>query len=289
MIKINDVKFMLGKASPEILIGVGIAGCVIATVAACKATLKVENELDKTQDEIEKAHEIYETEGEKVVRKHVTSAYIRGGVRIVRLYAPSAFIGALSIGTIVKGYDILNTRNLTLYALCETMDQAHKAYQNRVISAIGEEAERKLRYDVGEKDIEYIHVDEEGNEKKKSKKKAEIASDNLDCSPYARYFDEGCINWTKSPTKNLYFLRIIQAQANDMLNANGHLFLNEVYDMLGIPRTEDGQLVGWFRGGNDVDFGIYNLYKEANREFVNGYEPTILLDFNVDGLIYNKL
>ena len=81
----------------------------------------------------------------------------------------------------------------------------------------------------------------------------------------------------------------MQAQANDMLHARGHIFLNEVYDMLGIPRTEDGQLVGWIKGGNDVDFGIYNMYKEANRDFVNGYEPVVLLDFNVDGLIYNKL
>ena len=61
--------------------------------------------------------------------------------------------------------------------------------------------------------------------------------------------------------------------------------------MLGIPRTRAGQIVGWIYdkknpiGDNYVDFGIYDTNKEANRNFVNGYERTILLDFNVEGNI----
>ena len=65
--------------------------------------------------------------------------------------------------------------------------------------------------------------------------------------------------------------------------------------MLGIPRTQAGQIVGWIYdekhpiGDNKVDFGIYNTYNEANRNFVNGYERTILLDFNVDGNILDMI
>ena len=114
-------------------------------------------------------------------------------------------------------------------------------------------------------------------------------------SDYAKFFDEGCREWDKDPEYNLTFLKCQENYANDLLKSKGHLFLNEVYDMLGIPRTKAGQIVGWIYdeenpiGDNYVDFGIYDVYKEANRNFVNGYERNILLDFNVDGDILSKI
>ena len=91
------------------------------------------------------------------------------------------------------------------------------------------------------------------------------------------------------------FLKDQQRYANDILKSKGHLFLNEVYDMLSIPRTKAGQVVGWIYdekhpvGDNFVDFGIYDIYNERARDFVNGYERTILLDFNVDGNILDMI
>ena len=85
------------------------------------------------------------------------------------------------------------------------------------------------------------------------------------------------------------YLKKQQAYATDKLRAQGYLFMNEVYEMLGIPKTVIGQRVGWVYdennpvGDNFVDFGIYDLYNEKARDFVNGYERAILLDFNVDG------
>ena len=116
-----------------------------------------------------------------------------------------------------------------------------------------------------------------------------------DYSDYARFFDVGNPNWEKDSEYNLMFLKRQQAYANDKLKANGYLFLNEVYDMLGIPKSKAGQVVGWIydpengSGDNYVDFGIYNVNREAARDFVNGYERTILLDFNVDGNIWEKM
>ena len=113
-------------------------------------------------------------------------------------------------------------------------------------------------------------------------------------SEYARFYDCGNEGWTKDPEYNLMFLRQQQNYANEKLKVNGHLFLNEVYDMLGIPRSKAGQVVGWIydeknpNGDNFVDFGIYDN-KDGNRRFVNGYEATILLDFNVDGVIYDLI
>ena len=114
-------------------------------------------------------------------------------------------------------------------------------------------------------------------------------------SDYARIFDDGCTGWSKNAEYNLMFLKQQQAYANTLLKNNGYLFLNEVYDMLGIPRSKAGQVVGWIYdeknpiGDNFVDFGIYDLYNEKARDFVNGYERSIVLDFNVDGNVWDLM
>ena len=62
--------------------------------------------------------------------------------------------------------------------------------------------------------------------------------------------------------------------------------------MLGIPRTKAGQVVGWIFdkdnpiGDNYVDFGLLNT---QNEDFVNGYKRSVLLDFNVDGMILDRI
>ena len=79
---------------------------------------------------------------------------------------------------------------------------------------------------------------------------------------------------------------------NDLLLSRGHLFLNEVYDQIGIDRTKAGQVVGWVvskDGDNFVDFGLFDGSTQEKRMFVNGHENSVLLDFNVDGVIYDKI
>lgn len=117
--------------------------------------------------------------------------------------------------------------------------------------------------------------------------------DVYDFSPYARWFDRYNDNHMMNSSEyNLYFLNQQQNFANEKLRDRGYLFLNEVYDMIGIPRTKAGQVVGWLYdernpvGDNFVDFGIY---EEWNAEFVNGFTDKVLLDFNVDGNILDAL
>lgn len=114
-------------------------------------------------------------------------------------------------------------------------------------------------------------------------------------SPYARFFDESCLGWTKNSEYNLMYLTTQQKYCNDLLRNKGHLFLNEVYDILDMPRTSAGQVVGWIYdkehpvGDNFVDFGLYDVTDESKVKFVNGYTSTVLLDFNVDGNILDLL
>lgn len=283
----------LKKYSPEILVATGVVGVVASTVMACKATTKIDEVLAETKGNLWKTKNYVEDHGysekytEEDHRKDLTIFYAKGGLELVKLYAPAVAIGTLSITAILSGHHILRKRNVALAAAYATVDKGFKEYRNRVIERFGEELDHELKYNIKAKEVEEIVKNEDGTEHVE-KKTVNVADPNT-WSDYARFFDESCAGWTKDPEYNLMFLKDQQRYANDLLKTKGQLFLNEVYDMLGLPRTKAGQVVGWIYdekhpvGDNFVDFGIYDLYNEKKRDFVNGYERSILLDFNVDG------
>lgn len=299
----NKIGLILKKNSPKILMGVGIAGSVVSTVLACKATLKVKDILDEKNETVEQIHNCVEDEtvdyNEEDKKKDLTILYAQTGVKLAKLYLPSIALGALSIASIVSGYKILNKRNVALAAAYTVVDKGFKNYRKNVVERFGEEVDRELRHNIKAKQIEEKYIDKDGNEKTRKKKVYEIAEDKKPgegISEYAKFFDEwNTDEHSKDPEYNLMFLRKQQDYANEVLKHQGYLFLNEVYDMLGIPRTQAGQVVGWIydennpTGDNYVDFGIYDLHDQQKRDFVNGLERNILLDFNVDGVIYNKI
>lgn len=73
-------------------------------------------------------------------------------------------------------------------------------------------------------------------------------------------FDETNPNWNR-PEYNLFFLRASQNYLNDLLANRGHLFLNDVLDVLSIRRTAQGAIGGWLSGvnGGFVDLGLTEL------------------------------
>lgn len=296
----NKMGFKLKKHSPEILVVAGVVGTVVSAVMACKATTKVSDILEKTKEDINSIHNCAANESlaeeytPEDVKKDLAIVYVQTGVKFAKLYAPAVALGALSIGSILASNNILRQRNVALAAAYATVDKGFKEYRNRVVDRFGEEVERELRHNIKAKKIDKIVIDENGKEKK-VKETVQVASDPNTYSDYARFFDDGCTGWEKDSEYNLMFLRAQQQYANDKLRANGRLFLNEVYDMLGIPRTKAGQVVGWVYntenpvGDNYVDFGMYDMHREVVRNFVNGYERTILLDFNVDGNIWDLM
>lgn len=174
-----------------------------------------------------------------------------------------------------------------------TVDKGFKEYRSRVVERFGEALDQELRFNVKAKEFEEVVINEKGEEEI-VKKTVSVVDPNT-YSDYARFFDEACPGWSKDPEYNLTFLKRQQNFANEKLQTNGFLFLNDVYEMIGIPKTKAGQIVGWIYdeknpvGDNFVDFGIYDVNNEAKRDFVNGYERSILLDFNVDGNIWDKM
>lgn len=291
------------KHSPEILTAVGVAGVIVAGVMASRATLKLPNLIDNKNHHIEgirarsAADALSEKESNedevnldalKVIENHknkqVAMAYIRHGLDVAKVYTPAITVGAGAIVCILGAHGIMRRRNVALAATLKLVESSFAEYRKRVVDELGEERELDIRYDRKEETV----VNEETGKEETVK----LAYANK--SPYAKFFDEASSQWEKDADYNLTFLLAQQNILNNQLHARGHLFLNEVYDALDIPRTQAGATVGWIigkdNGGDEsIDFGIYDLENDRKRQFVNGHERSILLDFNVDGPILHLI
>ena len=311
------------KYAPEALVIAGIVGVVTSAVMACKATTKVNDIIEETKENTHDLHLVATAAGLKEatdefsnedirkidilsekedvknytaqdLKKDTTIIYAQTAVKFIKLYGPSVVLGALSITSILASNNILRKRNVALAAAYATVDKGFKEYRSRVVERFGKDMDRELKYNIKAKEIEETTKNAKGKEKT-VKKSIEVADVN-EHSDYARFFDELCTGWKRDAEYNLMFLKHQQNYANEKLQKQGYLFLNDVYDMLGIPKTKAGQVVGWIYDeahpdiyDNFVDFGIYDLYNEKARDFVNGREKSILLDFNVDGNILDLI
>lgn len=283
------------KHSPEILIVVGVVGTVASAVIACKATTKVNKIIDDAKDDIDNIHaaiengitkagETYAVEDSK---KDLVIVYAQTGVKLAKLYAPAVILGTFSIASILASNNILRKRNVALGAAYAAIDKSFKDYRGRVIERFGEQVDTELKYGIKAKKFEEVEVDPETGKEKKVKKTVMVADPNLQ-SDYAVYFDNKSRNYETNQDYNYMFLKAQQQFANDKLQTRGHLFLNEVLDDLDLPRTSAGQIVGWTKDGPDgyVNFRIV----EVDRETEDGrHEPSLLLDFNVEGNIWDKM
>ena len=201
---LNRVGLKLKKHSPEILVVTGVVGTVASAVMACKATTKIDEVLAETKDNIDKTKDYVEKKGfsekytEEDYKKDLTIFYAKGGLELVKLYAPSVALGALSITAILSGHNVLRKRNVALAAAYATVEKGFKEYRGRVVERFGEELDRELKYNIKAKEVEETTVDEKTGEEKVTKNTVNVADPN-NYSSYARFFDDGCTGWTKDP------------------------------------------------------------------------------------------
>lgn len=304
----HRVGFKLKKHSPEILVVTGVIGGVVSAVMACKATTKVNFVLEETKRQIDIVHagveagevQGYMDNGEvgmipytaEDAKKDTAIVYGQTTLKFIKLYGPSVALGTLSVASILTGHNMLRKRNLALAAAYQVVDTGFKQYRNNVIERFGEQMDRELKYNIKAKEIEETTTDKKGKEKT-VKKTVEVAEPSR--SPYTFCFDESSCFWVRDAESNKFFLARQQDYANEKLRARGHLFLNEVLEMVGLPHTRAGAVVGWVYdeahpiGDNYIDFGVFDIHCEAARNFVNGLEKSVWLNFNVDGNILDNL
>lgn len=287
----GKAKMWTKKNSSELLIAGSVVGFVTTVVLACVATKKADPIIQDAKEELEgfrnlNPDEVSFTEADR--RREIAHVYIFTAGKLVKLYAPAIILGGLSIAGVISSNHIQRQRNLALGAAYSALDSAFRKYRERVREKIGEEAEKELWTGTKKEIVTREEADEQGTLSTVTAEEHSKYGDPI--SPYAVYFDASSPAWEKDAEENLFYLRKMQDHANVKFRSNRFLFLNDVLEMLELPKTKAGNIVGWrWRpneegGDNVVDFGIYNV---RNHNAVNGSEPVFLLDFNVDGDILN--
>ena len=271
---------VLSKHAPTILTAAGTAGFIGTTILASKATLKVEETVAEEAALLVKVHEAHEAgklEDKDALHDKVV-LYTRMTTKLAKLYAPALILGAASIVSLATGHGIMLKRNASIAAAYAAVDQAFKTYKKKVESKFGKEAVLDALVSTPQEDLTKDEMTLE----------AVTAVDGV--SPYGVIFDEDNVNWSADEDLAKLHLDCQQQYANDILQTRGHIFLNEVYKMLGFPHTPAGAVTGWVKGQGDdfVDFNIFDGMFEG--EDKNGRTVTKwALDFNVDGVMWDKI
>ena len=296
----GKAEFTIKKNSPEILLGAGIVGFVGTIVLACRATCRADEVLEfhrrKIKD-INDAKEIADVdpEGEmsydvEIYRQDKAIRYLKTTGSLAKLYAPTIAVGTLSLACILTSRNIMQKRYLGVVAAYNGLSAAFEEYRKRVRDEYGEGLDKHFRYGTT---YDELPVYDENGKKTKEKEQVEKTETGMVMpnDDSCRFFDSSNPNWDKNPTFSMMWLRGQQNILNDILHTRGHVFLNEVYDALGFPHTPQGAVLGWIDGEGDdcIDFGLYDPNKESVRRFVNGVDNVIMLEFNHDGVIWDKI
>jgi archaellum component FlaF (FlaF/FlaG flagellin family) len=296
----NTVAMKTKKNSPTILMITGIACGMGTVVAASIASTKVGKTTAEVKENVEQVNKALETGvtnagesySEEDSKKDLRIIYIQAGLKYAKLYAPAAALGALSIISLLASHNIISKRYVAMSAAYASVDKSFKEYRKRVVDRFGEDTDTELRYGVKAETKEVTVTDPETGEVKTVNQSTLISDPNL-TSDYAVYFDKTTsTEWDEIMDMNYYFISAQESVANKKLDAtifNGRkgIFLNEIYDMLGLPRTAAGQIVGWTTDGPDgyIKIKIHRVEREVNGEVI----PSLVLDFNVEGNIWDRM
>ncbi len=293
---------VIKKNSPEILLGLGIVGFVGTVVTACNATLKADEIIKHHKEQmknIKDAKEISESDPENyeydevAYRQDIGVQCLKTSGNLLKLYAPSIALGALSLTCILESRNILNKRYLGAVAAYNGLSAIFNEYRQRVVDEEGELKDRHYRYGTTYETLTEVSKDENGKTVKKKTLTEQLDSKLINQGDdTSRFIDSSNkVVWDRNPEFTMMTLKGRLMYLNDILHTRGHIFLNEVYDALGLPHTAQGAVLGWVEGYGDadIDFGLYDPNNENCRRFVNGRDDSILLTFNHCGMILDKI
>lgn len=281
-------------------VGVGIAAVVQAVKDTRNGGGEVLDRYDKVKTKLKKNLEDPDMKayGEKEYKRDLRAAKKDCTIDCAKAYKKTGMKAAIAFALGTAGFVITKKQLRNTAAALGTMTATFAGYRANVVEDLGEEKDFEYLHNIKTRKVEKTELDPETGEEKKVEEEIKVVETSDDpgidgYSRWARFYDDSCKEWTKDSAYNLAFLLARQEEANSRLKRDGYLFLNDVYEMLGIQKTYEGQIYGWRylknnpRGDNKVDFGIHNGYSVEARDFVNGYKNVILLDFNLDGDILN--
>lgn len=280
-------KLLLKANAPTIMVVGGVVSMGAGAIVACKQTLVIEEVLEPHVEMLEKIKQgeelgIQGYQGDTAAKDRY-KVYARVGRDVGKLYAVPGVLFFGGAALVFGGHRIMVKRNATLALAYTGLKKSFDAYRGRVREQWGSEADRAMMSGYSLKEIE----DEQGNKTLVPV----IDQDTARIDPYNRIFEQGATpEWRNDYGANIFHVSNQERMANFRLNRYGILYLNEVYESLGFPRTDVGQVVGWKvktlpDGTKDipmVSFGV-DVVHPMDDELKKS--KAIYLDFNCQGLI----
>lgn len=285
----------VSKHAPTILSITASAGVIATGYLAWKAGTRFEDvegrDWDRRKECLRNADTIPDEDVPKIERKN-RILFILDTVRTV---TPAAIVGAATITMIYFSNSISKKRLAAMGAAYATLQTAFDGYKRTMVEALGKESVEKILKpklpNVGKSAEEILSSD---NKSDAANVSDAVVNSLKDLSPYARIIaEESSTCWDPNEDYTCQNLASVQLWANRRLERKGHLFLNEVFDQLGLSRTREGAVVGWLKNGEGdgyVSFGDFDasIYRVPSDDYTR-VDSNFIVDFNVDGVIWDKI
>ena len=274
------------KHLPEILMITGIASIGTGFVVGCSKSTKLKDVSEQVSIGIENDKTKIENDQDKTLK--IIPIYIKNGAKYVKLYWLPVTFELLGIASVAGSYLVQRKRGKELAAAYVALAISSANYRQAVKERYGEEVDKELAYGVKTETIET----QKGKKTITTENKKVNAPDD-----YRITYKKGCPGWVDNELLRESYLYGIEKHCNNILNIKRKLFLNDVYDLLGYPRTQQGQIFGWYIApdedlqDNRVIFDITNLSKKqwylehTNPDDVyseTDCPPEYFIDFNVE-------
>ena len=279
-------KIKLAKKAPAIYLAVGLISGAAGLVMACKASTKISKVVDDHKKAVEEIQEEVAKDNPEVYSKEdgvkdMQITTVQTGVKVAKLYAPAAALCTLSLVSILASHNLLKKRNAALTAAYAAVDKTFKDYRKNVIENLGKDADIKFRHGINT--VEETTENPDGTTTTTETAIVKAVSD------YERTFDKKSRMYEGVLEYDLMTLRAQESLANDILTAHGVLFLNDVLELLDLPKTKAGQIVGWTYDKNGNNPNGDNFVDFRTTVVNEGTNPVILLDFNCDGDVLSMI
>ena len=248
---LKNIQKGFAKHSPDIFMGAGIAGMIVTTIMAVKATPKAlqlieEAGYKKGSDE----NPIEDMEYKPLTKMETFKVAWKP-------YVPALTTGILSVSCILSARSMNMKRNAALATAYTLSETALREYKDKVIETIGEKKEKSIKDAVAKDRIDKNPIS--NNEIIVTEKGNTLCYDMLS----GRYF--------KSDIDRLK--KVVNELNRQMLN-EGYISLNDFYYEIGLSNTKIGEDLGW-----NFDSGLIDL--NFSSQLAEDGTPCLVLDFSV--------
>lgn len=231
---LNTIKVGVKKKSPQIMIGLGIAGGITTTVLAVKATPKAIRLLQEARYS-KSGDGLAESDNEEDLPSLTPVEVVK---TTWKCYIPAVITGGLSIACILGANSVHARRNAAIATAYKLSETAFAEYKEKVVEEIGEKKEKVIRdkanqEHVNERPVTSVVFTGSGKT---------LCYDGVS----GRYFESD--------------IAIIQKAVNEInrdMTYDMYVSLSDFYDKLGLPHTDVSDDLGWNldQGLVEVDFG----------------------------------